>query len=96
MYSYLKMSLQFEEYLLHLTLKAAENYNFEVTTEKDGCYFRIKLDFTNTCYIVDNKLLESIENELLNTYTDIAGFPKENISTGTDYACKTIYFSFYR
>jgi hypothetical protein len=90
------MSLQFEEYLLHLTLQVAENYNFEVTSERDGRYFRIKLDFTNSCYIVDNKLLESIENELLNTYTDIAGFPKENISTGTDYACKTIYFSFYR
>jgi hypothetical protein len=90
------MSLQFEEYLLHLTLQAAENYNFEVTTKRDGSYFRIKIDFTNTCYIVDNKLIESIEEELLNTYTNIAGFPTKNISSGTDYACKTLLFSFYR
>ena len=88
------MSLQFEEYLLHLTLQAAENYNFEVTTKRDGNYFRIKIDFTNTCYIVDNKLIESIEEELLNTYTDIAGFPKKNITMGTDYVLKIINISF--
>ena len=88
------MALQFEEYLLHLTLHAAENYNFEVTSKRDGSYFRIKIDFTNTCYIVDKKLIESVEKELLNTYTDIAGFPKKNITIGTIYSRKIINFSF--
>ena len=90
------MSQHFLNYLMHTTQQYSDIYNFTFTTQ-DSIQENakvIKIDCSNTSYFVDNKLLCKIEEELLNVYTQEAGFPKNEINVCLNYGKKTIKFQF--
>lgn len=90
------MSENFLKYLMYTTKQYSDIYNFKFIT-RDGIMENskiIEIDCSNTSYFVDKKLLCKIQEELLNVYTQEAGFPKNEISVCNDYGKKTIKFQF--
>ena len=90
------MSQHFFNYLMHSTQQYSDIYNFTFTT-RDSIQEHakvIEIDCSNTSYLVDNKMLDKIKVELLNIYTQEAGFPKNEINVGLNYGKKMITFQF--
>ncbi len=90
------MSQNFLNYLTNETQKYSDIYNFTFIT-RDSIMENakvIEIDFSNTSYVVDKTLLCKVQKELLDVYTEEAGFPKNNINVGSDYRKKTISFQF--
>lgn len=90
------MSQHFLNYLMYTTQRYSDIYNFTFITEDSIMENSkvIKMDCSNTSYFVNNKLLCKIEEELLNVYTEEAGFPKNEINICLDFDKKTITFQF--
>lgn len=90
------MSQHFLNYLMHSTQQYSNIYNFTFITRdsiKENAKV-IEINCSNTSYFVDKKLLCKIQEELLNVYTQEAGFPKNEINVGLNYTKKTITFQF--
>lgn len=88
------MSQNFLNYLMYTTQKHSDIYNFTFITRasiQEGAKV-IEIDCSNT-YVVDNKLLDKIQEELLDDYIQ-TGFPRNKISIGLSYIKKTIVFQF--
>ena len=89
------MSQNFLNYLMHTTQKHSDIYDFTFITRasiQEGAKV-IEIDCSNTSYVVNNKLLDKIQEELLDDYIQ-SGFPRNDISIGLSYTKKTIVFQF--
>ena len=81
---------------MHTTQQYSDIYNFTFITQ-DSIQENakvIEIDCSNTYYLVDRKMLDKIEDELFNIYTQEAGFPKNEISVDLNYEKKMITFQF--